>query len=196
MNPVDPATLNRIFLEARTHRSWTDWPVPDALLRDIYATAAMAPTSMNTQPLRIVFVASAEAKERLRPALAPGNVDKTMSAPVTAIFASDMQFYDMLPAAVPPAPDPRMIFGGKDALIAETAFRNSSLQAGYFMLAARAYGLDCGGMSGFTADTVNAAFFPDGRYKANFLCNFGYGSGEGIRPRAPRLTFDDVARIL
>ncbi|HWO05071.1 MAG TPA: malonic semialdehyde reductase, partial [Methylomirabilota bacterium] len=166
--------MDLIFRKARTHRAWLDRPVPDDLLRRVYELAAQGPTSANCSPMRVLFARSREAKERLRPALTPGNVDKTMQAPVTAIIGHDLEFYEQLPRLFPTA-DMRVYFVGKPELIAATAFRNGSLQGAYLMLAARALGLDCGGMSGFDNAKVDAAFFPDGRVKSNFLCNLGYG---------------------
>jgi 3-hydroxypropanoate dehydrogenase len=187
--------LDLILRKARTYRAWLDRPVPDDLLRRVYELAVEGPTSANCSPMRVLFVKSREAKERLRPALTPGNVDKTMQAPVTAIIGHDLQFYDLLPRLFPAA-DMRANFAGKPELIAATAFRNGSLQGAYLMLAARALGLDCGAMSGFDNAKVDAAFFPDGRVKSNFLCNLGYGDASKLGPRPPRLPFDDACRII
>ena len=184
-----------IFRKARTHRAWLDRPVPDALLRQVYELACLGPTSANCSPMRLLFAKTREAKERLRPCLSPGNVDKTMQAPVTAIIGHDLEFYEQLPRLFPTA-DMRANFVGKPELIAATAFRNGSLQGAYLMLAARALGLDCGGMSGFDNAKVDAKFFPDGRVKSNFLCNLGYGDAAKVGPRAPRLPFDEVCRIV
>src|SRR5512143_564010 len=187
--------LDLLFRQARTYRAWLDRPVPDDLLRRVYELAAEGPTSANCSPMRVLFVKSREAKERLRPALTPGNVDKTMQAPVTAIIGHDPQFYELLPRLFPAA-DMRANFVGKPDLIAATAFRNGSLQGAYLMLAARAFGLDCGGMSGFDNAKVDAAFFPDGRVKSNFLVNLGYGDPSKLLPRAPRPDFDEACRII
>lgn len=184
----------QIFTEARTHSAWQDKPVSDDLLKKVYDTAKFGPTSANCSPLRIVFVKTPEAKALLKPTLAPGNVDKTMAAPVTAILAFDTQFYEHMPMLFPHT-DAKAWFVGNDKLIADTAFRNSSLQAAYFMLAARAHGLDCGPMSGFEPEKLNAAFFPDGRFKANFICNLGYGDASKLHPRGPRFKFEDVCKI-
>jgi len=192
---LSDAALDLIFRKARTHRAWLDRPVPDDLLRQVYELAAEGPTSANCSPMRVLFVKTREAKERLRPALTPGNVDKTMQAPVTAIIGHDPQFYDLLPRLFPAA-DMRANFVGKPELIAATAFRNGSLQGAYLMLAARALGLDCGAMSGFDNAKVDAAFFPDGRVKSNFLCNLGYGDASKLPPRPPRLPFDDACRFI
>ncbi len=187
--------LDLIFREARTQNAWTDQPVGEVLLEAVYDLAKWGPTSANCSPMRVVFVVGKEAKERLRPCLIPGNVDKTMAAPATAIVAYDTRFHEHLPMLFPHT-DAKSWFDGNDALIEETAFRNSSLQGAYLIIAARALGLDCGPMSGFDAAKLNAAFFPDGRFKANFLCNIGHGDPEGLFPRSPRFTFDDVCQIL
>jgi 3-hydroxypropanoate dehydrogenase len=192
---LDETALDAIFRKARTHRAWLDRPVPDDLLRRVYELAAEGPTSANCSPMRVLFVKSREAKERLRPALTPGNVDKTMQAPVTAIIGYDLEFYELLPRLFPTA-DMRANFAGKPELIAATAFRNGNLQGAYLMLAARALGLDCGAMSGFDNAKVDAAFFPDGRVKSNFLCNLGYGDASKLGPRPPRLPFDDACCII
>jgi 3-hydroxypropanoate dehydrogenase len=187
--------LDLIFRRARTHRAWLDRPVPDDLLRRLYELAALGPTSANCSPMRLLFVKSREAKERLRPCLSPGNVDKTMQAPVTAIVGHTLEFPEDLPRLFPAA-DMRALFVGKPEFIAATAFRNGSLQGAYLMLAARALGLDCGAMSGFDTSKVDAEFFADGRAKSNFLCNLGYGDPGKLGPRPPRLPFDEVGRII
>lgn len=186
--------LKQLFLDARTHNAWQPKPVPPPLLEALWNLMRMGPTSANASPARIVFVTSPEAKERLRPCLSPGNVDKTMAAPVTAIVAQDMAFHDRLPTLAPHT-DARAWFVGNDALIAETAFRNSSLQGAYLIMAARALGLDCGPMSGFDKAKLDAAFFAGGTVKSNFLCNLGYGDPAGLRPRAPRLGFAEACRV-
>jgi len=193
--PVSEAALDQLFRHARTHSKWLPVPVPLELLRQAYVLAALAPTSANSSPARFVFLTTPSAKERLRPALAPGNVEKTMAAPVTVIFAWDTKFYENLPRLFPQH-DMRSLFAGNQSLSEETAFRNSSLQAAYFILAARALGLDCGPMSGFDAEKVNAEFLPDGKWKANFLCNLGYGDPSGLHPRNPRLGFEEAALVL
>jgi len=189
------ADLDVILRKARTYRAWLDRSVSDDLLRRVYELAAQGPTSANCSPMRVLFARSREAKERLRPALTPGNVDKTMQAPVTAIIGHDMEFYEQLPRLFPTA-DMRANFVGKPELIAATAFRNGTLQGAYLMLAARALGLDCGAMSGFDNAKVDAAFFPDGRVKSNFLCNLGYGDASKLGPRPPRQPFDEAGRII
>jgi 3-hydroxypropanoate dehydrogenase len=187
--------IDQIFREARTHNVWLSRPVPSEVLRRLYELAAFGPTSANTTPARFVFLKTSQAKERLRPALAPLNVDKTMAAPVTAIIAWDTEFYEKLPKLFPHK-DMRSMFVGKPDMIEATAFRNSSLEGGYFILAARALGLDCGPMSGFDAAKVNTEFFPDGKWKSNFLCNLGYGDHAKLSPRNPRLPFDEACLVL
>lgn len=194
--PVDFQTLDALFLQARTHNAWFDKQVDDALLRRIWDVARMGPTSANCSPMRVVFVKSPDAKARLLPALMEGNRAKTLAAPVTAIFGNDSQFYDLLPKLFPHA-DARAWFAGpgKEGIAAATAFRNGTLQAAYFMLAARALGLDCGPMSGFDNALVDQEFFPGGRIKSNFICNLGYGDPKGVFPRSPRLGFDEACSI-
>ena len=192
--PLSEENLDTLFLQARTHTSWFDKKVPHALLEQLWSIARMGPTSANCSPARIVFVTSDAAKQVLRPCLIEGNVEQTMQAPVTAIIGNDMAFYDRLPELFPHT-DARAWFAGNDALIAETAFRNGTLQGAYLMLAARSLGLDCGPMSGFDKEKVNAAFFAGTRTKANFLCNIGYGDGKKLHPRGPRLGFAEACRI-
>ena len=187
--------LDQLLRQARTHSTWLPKRVPVELLREVYDLARMGPTSANSTPARFLFLESEAAKARLLPALAPLNVEKTKAAPVTVIVAWDTEFYDKLPQLFPHA-DMRSHFVGNQAVIDETAFRNSSLQGGYFILAARAVGLDCGPMSGFDKAKVNAEFFPDGKWKANFLCNLGYGDRSKLFPRNPRLEFDEACRVL
>jgi 3-hydroxypropanoate dehydrogenase len=194
MNTIDQQSLRQLFLDARTHMAWTDRPVGDATLRALYDTLRWGPTAANCSPLRIVFVRSREAKEKLRPALSPGNADKTMAAPVTAILGHDLGFPDTLPKLFPHA-DARSWYAGNAPYIQETAFRNGALQGGYFILAARALGLDCGPMSGFDAEKVNAAFFAGTSVRANFLCNIGFGDASKLHPRGPRLSFDEACRV-
>ena len=184
-----------IFEAARTHTAWQERPVPDELLRRVYDVAKMGPTSANCCPMRVVFVKSAEAKARLKPCLSEGNVEKTMKAPATAIVSHDTFFYDLLPKLFPHH-DMRSGFAGNADLARETAFRNGSLQGAYLIIAARALGLDCGPMSGFDNAKVDAEFFPDGRWKSNFLCNLGYGDPARLHPRNPRPPFEEACRIL
>ncbi len=192
---LNDAGLDLLFREARTHSYWTDGEVSDVLLQAVYDLAKIPPTSANCSPMRVLFVRSPEAKERLKPALDEGNLKKTMIAPVTAIIGCDTQFHELLPRLLPHE-EARSWFAGNDALIAETAFRNGTLQGAYFMLAARALGLDCGPMSGFDKEKVDQEFFPDGRIKSNFLCNLAYGDASKLHPRSPRLDFDDACQII
>jgi len=192
---ISEEALDQLFRKARTHSAWRAEPVPVEVLREIYELARLGPTSANSSPARFVFLTTAEAKARLKHALSPTNVEKTMSAPVTAIIAWDTEFHEKLPKLFPHA-DMRSYFAGNRALLEETAFRNSSLQAAYFILAARALGLDCGPMSGFDGAKVIAEFFPDGKWKANLICNLGYGDTEKLYPRNPRLGFEEAATIL
>ncbi len=196
MMPLDAPALATLFLEARAQNGWLDKPVSDSDLRTAYDIARFGPTSMNTQPMRILFLRSAEAKKRLKPALMPGNVEKTMTAPVVAIIAYDTAFHTHLPVTFPHNPAAMAFFDGKDALLQETAFRNGTLQGAYFMLALRALGLDIGPMSGFAAPVVDAEFFAGTTYRANFLCGIGHGDDAKIFARSPRLDFDQVAQIL
>jgi 3-hydroxypropanoate dehydrogenase len=192
---LDPAALKQLFLEARTQNKWQAKDVPESLLKELVDVMKMAPTSANCCPARIVFVKSKEAKEQLKAALAPGNIDKTMSAPVTAIIGHDMRFYDHLPKLFPHA-DAKSWFVGKDEHIGLTAFRNGSLQGAYLIMAARALGLDTGAMSGFDHAKVDAAFFKDTTVNSNFLLNLGYGDPAGVMARSPRFTFDEMAKIV
>lgn len=191
---IGEAALRSLFLDAHTHNKWQDKDVPDSVLHELIDTLKLGPTSANCSPGRFVFVKSKEAKELLKPHLSSGNRDKTMEAPVCAIIAYDMQFYDHLPKLFPHT-DARSWFTGNEEKIKETAFRNSSLQGAYLILAARALGLDCGPMSGFDNEGVDKAFFADTTLKSNFLCNIGYGDPSGVRPRSPRFTFDEMAKI-
>jgi 3-hydroxypropanoate dehydrogenase len=193
--PISEEALNQLFREARTHSAWLPEPVPAELLREAYDLARLGPTSANTSPARFVFLTTPTAKARLQPALAPGNVEKTLAAPVTVIAAWDTEFHEKLPTLFPQR-DMRSHFIGNKALVDETAFRNSSLQAAYFILAARALGLDCGPMSGFNPEKVNATFFPDGKWKVNLLCNLGYGDHGKLHPRNPRLEFEEACVVL
>jgi len=188
--------LDLIFRKARTHNAWLDRPVDDGLLRQVYELAKWGPTSANMSPMRIVFVKSREAKERLKPALDPGNVDKTMAAPVTAILGMDIHFHEELPKLFPHA-DARSWFKDlPDNVLECMALRNSSLQGAYFMLAARALGLDCGPMSGFNNAKVDADFFAGTTIKSNFLCNLGYGDVSKLYPRSLRLTFEEACKTV
>lgn len=194
MTTLDAAALDQLFRTARTHNAWQKKDVPDALLHELYDLLKWGPTSANASPARFVFVKSPEAKAKLKDALSPGNLDKTMSAPVTVILAQDMAFYDKLPQLFPHA-DARSWFAGNDALIESTAFRNATLQGAYLIMAARALGLDTGAMSGFDNAKLDAAFFAGTTVKSNFLINLGYGDAAALFPRSPRLSFDEAARI-
>lgn len=196
--PLDEQAMNAIFLEARTHNVWLPKPVDDSLLRRVYDLAKMGPTSANTGPMRVVFVKSAHAKERLKPALAPGNVDKTMAAPVTAIIATDERFHEWIPKLFPHNPDFGKMFiaPGKEEFTKTHAFRNATLQGAYLIIAARALGLDAGPMSGFDNAKVDAEFLSDTGWKSNFLLNLGYGDPAQLKPRLPRLSFDEACKIV
>jgi 3-hydroxypropanoate dehydrogenase len=187
--------LNQLFLEARTHSNWQDKPVSDALLQQLLQLAVMGPTSANTLPARLVFVKSPAAKEKLKQALAPGNIEKTMAAPVTVIVAADQEFYEKLPRFFPQV-DARSWFAGNQPLIDVSAMRNSTLQGAYVILAARALGLDAGPMSGFDNAKVDELFFAGTPVKSNFLINLGYGNASKLHPRNPRPGFDEIARIV
>jgi len=206
---VNDEALDLIFREARTYNGWLPKPVPDELLRELYDTLKWAPTSANISPARFLFLRSKVAKERLKPSLAPGNVDKTMAAPVTVIVAYDLKFYDKLPKLFPQYPAMRDMFVNNPQLIEETARRNSALQGGYMIVAARALGLDCGPMSGFDnarldeeffaagkCEDCEQEFFPDGHVKSNFLCNIGYGDPASVHARGPRLEFKEACTVL
>ena len=194
MARLNDDSLDILFRQARTHRDWSDKPVPDDILRAAWELAKMGPTSANCSPARLVFVVSDAAKEKLKPCLMDGNVAKTMSAPATVIIGQDMEFYEKLPQLFPHT-DARSWFVGNDDLIKETAFRNSTLQGAYLIMAARSLGLDCGPMSGFDAEKVDAAFFAGTTVTANFLCNIGHGTTEDLFPRSPRFDFDDACQI-
>ncbi|HWT97319.1 MAG TPA: malonic semialdehyde reductase [Terriglobales bacterium] len=191
---LDQLALDQLFLGAHTQRHWLERPLSDAVLKEAYDLARLAPTSANCQPLRIHFVRSAAAKEKLQPCLSASNLRQTMTAPVTAIFAADLEFYEHLPKLYPQA-DARSWFTGSAATIRATAEMNAVLQAGYFILAARSLGLDCGPMAGFDKAKTDAAFFAGSSWKSLFLCNLGYGDPTGSRPRNPRLDFAEACRI-
>lgn len=209
-HPLTDEALDRLFRTARTYNAWLDRPVSDEALRQLYDLMKWGPTSANCCPARILFLRTPEAKERLRPALAPGNVDKTMAAPVTAILGYDERFFEKLPRLFPHNPNMRDYFENSPELAEITAFRNGTLQGAYFILAARSLGLDCGPMSGFDNAKVDEGFFPVpadleaaatdvmpiGRIKSNFLCNLGYGDPSGLYPRNARLEFDEVCQLL
>jgi 3-hydroxypropanoate dehydrogenase len=207
---ISDEALEILFRKARTHNAWLDKPVSDDLLRRLYELMKWGPTSANSCPVRILFLKTPAAKERLRPALSPTNLEKTMLAPVTAIIAHDMNFYEKLPRLFPHNAGARDWFATSPELAAITAFRNGTLQGAYFILAARAVGLDCGPMSGFDNAKVDEEFFAAGKadplpkddksrlsqIKSNFLCNLGYGDKSKLFPRSPRLEFDEVCKLL
>ncbi len=192
---LDDNSLDLIFRRARTHNVWLPTPVPEATLRELWDVMKFGPTSANCSPLRIVFVQSPQAKERLVACMSENNRAKTRVAPVTAILAMDLEFYEKLPRLFPHNQTARSWFAGKPEHIKETALRNSSLQGAYFIIAARALGLDCGPMSGFNADKMNAEFFPDGKWNVNFVCSLGHGDVSKLFTRSPRLDFDEACRI-
>lgn len=189
---LDDTALDQLFRAARTQNKWQDRPVPDGTLHALYELLKYGPTSANSSPARFVFIRTPEGRERLRPALSAGNLDKTMTAPVTAIVAHDPRFYDRLPELFPHA-DARSWFAGNAPLAETTAFRNGTLQGAYLIIAARAVGLDVGAMSGFDNAMVDAAFLADRGWKSNFLVTLGFGDPAGLYPRSPRLPFDEAA---
>jgi 3-hydroxypropanoate dehydrogenase len=207
---INEAAADTLFREARTYSTWLPKPVTDQTLRDLYELLKWAPTSANAAPARFAFLRSKEAKERLRPALAPLNVEKTMTAPITVIVAYDLKFYEQLPKLFPHSPGIKQLFEGNSEMTEATAKRNSSLQGAYLIMAARALGLDCGPMSGFDQAKVDEEFFaagkpcfgcdqeffPEGHVKSNFLCNLGYGDPSVLHPRLPRLPFNEACSLL
>jgi 3-hydroxypropanoate dehydrogenase len=192
--PLTDIAMDQLFREARSYNSWSSQPVSDELLHELYELMKWGPTAANSCPARIVFVKSDAAKQKLKPCLAVGNVEKSMTAPVVAIIGMDMEFYEQLTKLFPHT-DARSWYAGKPDAIRENAERNSTLQGAYLILAARALGLDCGPMSGFDKTATEAAFFPGGRVKANFICALGHGSTEKLHPRGPRLSFSEACRI-
>ena len=209
MASLNDEALNTLFREARTFSAWTNKPVTDELLHELYELVKLGPTSANSGPARFIFLRSQKAKERLRPALAVGNIEKTMTAPVTVIVAYDLKFHEKLPKLFPHNPAMRDIFAKNPQLVETTAKRNSSLQGAYLILAARSLGLDCGPMSGFDnskldeeffgtgkSENCEQEFFPEGHLKSNFLCNLGYGDRSKLAPRSPRLEFQEACTLL
>jgi len=194
---IPEPVLDTLFRAARSHNGWLPRPVADATLRELYELVKWGPTSANCSPMRIVFVRTAAGRERLRPWLSPGNVEKTLSAPVTAVIGYDLAFHAKLPRLFPHRPQLRHSFEGPDhaAHAQRTAFRNGTLQAGYFILAARALGLDCGPMSGFDADGVDRTFWSGTEVRTNLLCNLGHGDPAMLFDRHPRLDFEEVCRL-
>jgi len=207
---LDEDARDLVFRKARTFGAWLDRPVSEDTLREIYDLGKWGPTSANASPARFLFLRSKSARERLRPALAPGNVERTMTAPVTVVVAYDLKFYEKLPRLFPHSPGMMKSFADNPQLVETTARRNSSLQGAYLMIAARACGLDCGPMSGFDhakldaeffgagreCDGCDQEFFPEGSVRSNFLCNLGYGDPAGLRPRNPRLAFEEACSLL
>ncbi len=195
MSVLNDAALDQLFRTARTHNAWLDKPVTDVQLQDLYELMKWGATSANCSPARLVFIKSKEAKDKLGQAISDGNREKTLAAPVTAILATDYEFYEKLPQLFPHA-DAKSWFVGNQALIDTTAFRNSTLQGAYFMLAARSIGLDCGPMSGFDNAKLDELFFAGTTVKSNFLINLGYGDVAALFPRSPRLSFEEAASIV
>jgi 3-hydroxypropanoate dehydrogenase len=195
LRALPETSLKQLFTDARTVNGFQNVPIGDETLHALYDLLKWGPTAFNAQPARYVFVRSPEAKDKLKPALSSGNVAQTLAASVTVIVAQDTRFYEHLPTQFP-AYNAKPLFEGNAALAEATAFRNSSLQGAYLILAARSLGLDAGPQSGFNPDAVNQAFFPDGRYKTNFLVNLGLADPAGVRPRNGRLAFNEVAQIL
>jgi 3-hydroxypropanoate dehydrogenase len=194
---LEPAQRALLFPEARTHHAWfLDRPISDELLRSLYDLVKMGPTSANSQPMRVVFVRSPAAKERLEPLLAPGNVGKVKNAPVTAIVGHDVEFYEKMPRLMPVKPELRELMAGMPEQVRERlAFQSATLQAAYLILAARSLGLDCGPMAGFDTAGVDKAFFPEGKTRSSLLINLGYGDIGKVYPRQPRLAFEEACRI-
>ena len=188
--------LDKLFIKARSHYSWKKKDIDERILENLYELVKNCPTSANSEPMRIVFLKSKESKERIRPHLSEGNVEKTMTAPIVAIIAYDSKFYKYLPKLFPHNPNMKKVLSNPPAKAEITAFRNSTLQGGYIILAARALGLDVGPMSGFDNAGVDKEFFSDGRFKSNFLCNLGYGDETKLLDRLPRLEFSEVCKIL
>ncbi|HEX3346992.1 MAG TPA: malonic semialdehyde reductase [Acetobacteraceae bacterium] len=192
---IDAAARDALFSDARTHNKWDGRPVTDDELRQVFDTMKWGPTSANSSPARFVFVRTQEGKEKLKPALSAGNLEKTMAAPVVAVVAYDPYFYNHLPRLFPHA-DAKSWFSGNEKLAADTAFRNATLQGAYFIIAARGHGLDCGPMSGFDNEKVDAALLADRGWKSNFLINLGHGDASGLFPRSPRLAFDEACVLV
>jgi 3-hydroxypropanoate dehydrogenase len=192
---LEQTVLDQLFLDARTHNMWQDKDVSDDLLQQAWDLARWGPTSMNCCPARITFIKSAEGKEKLKPCLSQGNIQKTMAAPVTAIIATDMRFFTNMPRLFPSFPGAADMFAETPDLAEETATRNCTLQGAYLIMACRTLGLDCGPMSGFDAKKLNEIFYKDSSLRCNFLCNIGYGDRAGLYDRGPRPAFDEVCTI-
>jgi len=191
---ISQDTLQQLFLDARSHNVWNDKPVSDEQIKQIYDLLKMGPTSANSCPARFVFIKSEKAKQKLKGCLAEGNIEKSMTAPVVAIVAMDMEFYEQLPKLFPHT-DARSWYAGKDDKIFDAAFRNSTLQGAYLIMAIRSLGLDAGPMSGFDSEKLDATFFPEGKLKSNFICAFGYGDESKLYPRGPRLDFAEACQL-
>ena len=194
--PLDSRTRAQLLTHARSQNAWLERPVSDELLRELYELAKWGPTSMNCSPMRVMFVRSTEARTRLLSVVLPGNAEKVRTAPVVAIIAHDTAFYEQLPKLFPHRPNAGELFRDRPALAEETCFRNSSLQGGYFILAARMLGLDCGPLSGFDAAALNSLFFDGTSLRVNFLCCLGYGDPAGLFPRSPRFEFGEACTIV
>ncbi len=192
---IDDSACDLLFREARSHNGWLDKPVADETLRAAFALTKMGPTSANCSPMRIIFIRTPDEKKKLEPCVSGGNFEKTMSAPVTAVIANDFEFYEHFDFLFP-HDDARSWFTGNQTLIDTKAMRNGSLQGAYFMLACRAVGLDCGPMSGFENEMVDAIFFAGTKIRSNFLCNLGYGDPSALFPRSPRFAFEEVCTLL
>lgn len=193
---IDENAKDILFRTPRSHNKWLDKPVSNAQLHELYELMKWGPTCANCFPIRILFVKSTEEKKKLANIALGTNQDKILAAPVTAILAHDLHFYEWLPRLLPPKPEYREMYGENEPLAIETAFRNSSLQGAYFMFAARSIGLDCGPQSGFDKDALDALFFPEGNIKSNFICSIGYGDLSGVWPRLPRPDFEEVCTVL
>jgi 3-hydroxypropanoate dehydrogenase len=196
IKPLSEEALDQLFRRARSHNGWIDKPIDDDLLMKIYDLMKMGPTSVNSSPARLFFLRSERAKQRLLSSISPGNVDKVMTAPVVTLIAYDTNFHEHLPQLFPHNPGVGSVFSNNSELRESTAFRNSSLQGAYFMLAARSLGLDCGPISGFDASLINREFFANEKLKVNFLCNLGFGDYSKIFPRGPRLNFEQACSLL
>jgi nitroreductase len=193
---INQQALQTLFLDARSHSYWLDKPVSEAQIRQLYDLTKMGPTSANSCPARFVFITSDSAKERLKRCLDKGNIEKSMTAPAVAIVAMDMEFYEQMPKLFPHNKEARSWYAGKETKIFDAAFRNSSLQGAYLIMAIRSLGLDAGPMSGFNSEKLDEEFFPDGKVKSNFICAFGYGDESRLHPRGPRLEFDEACQIV
>lgn len=196
LTSINDTALDQMFRSARSQNKWKSDPLPEGILEQVYELAKWGPTSANSCPARFTFITTDEAKERLRPTLAPQNVDKCMTVPAVVLIAQDNKFYDRLPELMPHNPAMKDMFANNAQMAAGTAFRNSSLQGGYFMLAARALGLDCGPLSGFNPEALNAEFYAGTNLTINFICGVGIGDPDGVFPRSPRLEYSDACKSI